>query len=103
VDVGDHLGAGIAERGPRLPGFREEVQIFDAVDTQPRPLSEGGWLDEPMLAGRKAREQPVGSLGLLGGFLHDAAHQEELRIVAPMPFGVDGLHTLLLCKPISVW
>jgi hypothetical protein len=92
VDVGDHLRTGIAERDPCVPGFLHKTQIFGAVDARPRALTEHRGLDEGVLAGLQPCQQPVGAFGLFGGALDHAAHQEELRIVAAMQFGVDGLH-----------
>jgi hypothetical protein len=48
-----------------------------------------------MLAVLQALEQAVCALGLLGGALDDTANQEELRIVAAVQFGMDGLHSTL--------
>jgi hypothetical protein len=42
--------------------------------------------------GANTGEQPVGALGLFGGFSHHAAHEKELRIVASMLFAIDRLH-----------
>jgi hypothetical protein len=55
-------------------------------------LSEFGRLDQRMLARLQPAKQPIGALGLLGGTLDHAAHQEELRIVASVQLGIDGLH-----------
>ena len=93
MDVGDHLRAGIAERGPGVPGLAEERQIFRAVNPRTRPLPERGRLDQSMLAVLQPLEQAVGAFGLLGGALDDAANQEELRIVAAVQFGMDGFHS----------
>ena len=62
------------------------------MDPRARPLPESRRRDQIVLAGRQACEQSIGALGLLGGALDDAPHQEELRIVAAMEFGVYGLH-----------
>ena len=62
------------------------------MDPRPRPLTENGRRDQIVLAGLQSCQQTIGALRLLGGALDDAAHQEELRIVAAMQFGVDGLH-----------
>jgi hypothetical protein len=58
----------------------------------PRPLPERDRFDQIVLARLEPREQPIGAFGLLGGSLDDAANQEELRVVASMQFGMDGLH-----------
>ena len=92
MHVGDHFGAGIAERAPGVPRLLQKAKIFGAVDPRPRPLTENGRRDQIVLAGLQSCQQPIGALRLLGGALDDAAHQEELRIVAAMQFGVDGLH-----------
>src|SRR5206468_6933085 len=93
MDVADHLGAGIAERGPGVPGLAQERQIFRAVDARAGTLSELGRFDQLMFAVLQPLEQAVGALGLLGGALDDAANQEELRIVAAVQFGMDGFHS----------
>jgi hypothetical protein len=92
VDVRDHLGAGIAKRGPGLPGFLEEAQVFRAVHPRARALAKGGRRDQLVLAGLQPGQQPIGTLGLLGGALDHATHQKELRIVASMQLGIDRLH-----------
>ena len=62
------------------------------MDPRPRALTENGRRDQIVLAGFQSCQQPIGAFGLLGGALDDAAHQEELRIVAAVQFGIDGLH-----------
>src|SRR6478672_6941012 len=94
MHVSDHFGAGIAERAPGVPRFLEKAKIFGAVDPRPRALAENRRRDQIMLAGLQSRQQAIGALGLLGGALDDTPHQEKLRIVAAMQFGVDGLHTV---------
>ena len=89
VNVGNHLRPGIAQRRPFVPGFRQKAQIFRAVHPGARPLAERNGLDELMGAGGKPLEQTVRALGLFGGAPDHAAHQEELRVMAAMPFGVD--------------
>jgi hypothetical protein len=59
------------------------------VHPRARPLAEQGWLNELVGSGSEPPKQPVGPLRLFGGAFDDTAHQEELRIVAAMPFGVD--------------
>jgi len=93
MDIGDHLRTGIAERDPGIPGFLEKTQIFRAVHARPGTLAKDRRFDQRVLAGLQSREQSIGALGLLGGAPDDAPHQEELRIVAAMQFGVYGLHT----------
>jgi hypothetical protein len=93
MHVGNHLRAGIAKRSPGVPGFLKETKIFGAVHPRPRPLTESRWHDQFMLASLQSCQQPIGAFRLLGGALDDAAHQKELRVVASMQFGVDGLHT----------
>jgi hypothetical protein len=63
------------------------------VDPRARPLAENRRRNQIVLAGFQPREQSIGALGLLCGALDDAPHQEKLRIVAAMEFGVDGFHT----------
>ena len=94
MNVGDHLRTCIAKGRPGVPRLLQKTKIFGAVDPRPRSLTEHGRRDQVVLAGLQPCQQPVGALGLLGGALDDAAHQEELRIVAAMQFGVDGLHTV---------
>lgn len=93
MDIADHLRAGIAERGPGLPGLAQERQIFRTVDARTRSLPECGRLDQLMLAVLEPFEQAVGTFGLLGGPLDHTANQEELRIVAAMQLGMDGFHS----------
>ena len=92
MHVGDHFGTGIAKGLPGVPRLLQEAKIFGAVDPRPRSLTENGRRDQIVLAGLQSCQQTIGALRLLGGALDDAAHQEELRIVAAMQFGVDGLH-----------
>ena len=92
MNVGDHFRTGIAERGPGLPGFGEKAEIFRTVNPCTWALPEHSGRNQFVLAGLQSREQPVGAFGLFGGALDDAAHQEELRIVAAVQFGIDGLH-----------
>ena len=94
MHVGDHLGTCVAERRPGVPGLFEKAKIFGTVHPGPRALTENGRRNQVVLAGLQPRQQAIGALGLLGGALDDAAHQEELRIVAAMQFGVDGLHAV---------
>ena len=54
-----------------------------------RSLAERNGLDELMGAGGKSLQQAVRALRLFGGAPDHAAHQEELRIMAAMPFSVD--------------
>jgi hypothetical protein len=93
MDVADHLGAGIAECGPGVPGLAQERQVFRAVNARAGPLPECRRLDQLMLAVLQPLEQAVGALGLLGGALDDTANQEELRIMAAVQFGMDGFHS----------
>src|ERR1700758_4290157 len=90
MNVGDHLRPRIAKRRPGFPGLAEKVQIFGAVHPRPRPLSEGGRRNELMLAPLQSREQPIGTFGLLGRALDDAAHQKELRIMTLVLFAIDS-------------
>ena len=92
MHIGDHLGPGIAERRPGIPGGREKVQIFRTVHARPRPLPEHRRRDQLVFARRKPCEQTVGTLRLFGGALDHAADEEELRIMAAMKVGVDGFH-----------
>ena len=92
MHVGDHFGACIAKRTPSVPRLLQEAKIFGAVNPGPRPLTENGRRDQIVLASFQPRQQTIGALRLLGGALDDAAHQKELRIVAAVQFGVDGLH-----------
>jgi hypothetical protein len=62
------------------------------MDPCPRPLPEDIRRNQVVLARLEPREQPVGTFGLLGGALDDAANQKELRVVASMQFGIDSLH-----------
>ena len=85
--------------GPESPSA---VQASHASARKPRysglctlargPCPNSNRLDQIVLARLEPREQPVGAFGLLGGSLDDAANQKELRIVASMQFGIDGLH-----------
>ena len=82
----------------------EKAQIFRTVHARARALAEFGRRDQIVLAGLQPFEQPVGALGLFGGALDHAAHQEELRIVAAVLFGIDGLHvdtpvSTKFCRP----
>ena len=83
----------IAQGGPSLPGFREEIQIFRAVDPRPGTLPENDRRYQLVLSRLEPGEQPISAFGLLGRALDNAAHQKELRIVASMQFAIDGLHT----------
>jgi hypothetical protein len=96
MDVGDHFRAGIAQRRPFLPGALEKAQIFRTVHPRARPLAEQGRLNQLVGSGGKPPKQPVGPLRLFGGAFDDTAHQEELRIVAAMPFGVDRFQLYFL-------
>ncbi len=51
MDVGDHFRAGIAERGPGLPGFGEKAEIFRTVNPRARALPEHGGRNQFVLAG----------------------------------------------------
>src|SRR5207342_2288804 len=93
MHVGNHFRAGITQRSPRVPGLLEKTKIFGTVDPRARPLPESRRRDQGVVAGLQPCQQPIGTLGLLGGAPDDAAHQEELRIVAAVQFGVYGLHT----------
>ena len=62
------------------------------ADPRARPLTESRRRDQDVLAGLQPCQQPIGTLGLLGGAPDDATYQKELRIVASMQFGVNGLH-----------
>ena len=84
---------GISERAPGVPGLGEETEIFSAVNSRARSLPEYGRLDQLVPARLQSCQQPVRAFRLLGGALDDAANQEELRIVAPMQFGVDRFHS----------
>jgi hypothetical protein len=94
MHIGDHFRTGIAERAPGLPRLLQKAKIFGAVNPRPRTLAETRRCDQIVLACLQSRQQPVGALRLLGGTLDHAAHQEELRIVAAMQFGIYGLHTV---------
>jgi hypothetical protein len=74
MHIGDHLGPGIAEHRPGVPGGREKIQIFRTVHARPRPLPEHNRRDQLVLARRKPRQQPISALRLLGGALDHAAH-----------------------------
>ena len=92
MHVGDHLGTAIPKCCPGAPCLGEEAKIFGTMHPRPRPLPEHDRLDHIVLAGLEPREQPIGAFGLLGGSLDDAANQKELRVMASMQFGMDGLH-----------
>src|SRR3954452_1449748 len=62
------------------------------MDARARRLAEMYWRDQLVIAGLQSYQQAIRAFGLLGGALDDAAHQIELRIVAAMQLGVDGLH-----------
>jgi hypothetical protein len=62
------------------------------VDPRPWTLAENGRRDQIVPAGFQPREQSIRALRLLGSAPDDAPHQEKLRIVAAMEFGVYGLH-----------
>ena len=67
------------------------------MNPRPRPLPERNRLNQFVLARLEPGQQAIGTFGLLGGALDDAANQKELRIVAAMQFGIDGLHRILPC------
>src|SRR5262249_19601933 len=81
------------ERRPGVPGLCEEGEIFRTVDSRARPLPERDRLDQLMPALLDPPKQSIGALGLLGRALDDAAHQEELRIMAAGQLGIDGVHS----------
>ena len=92
MHIGNHLRACIAKRAPGIPRLLEETKIFGAVHAGARSLTENSRCNQIVPAGLQPCQQAVGAFRLLGGALDDAAHQKELRIVAAMLFGVDGLH-----------
>jgi hypothetical protein len=78
-----------ADYSPQVPARKRR---YSALCTRARSLPERRRFDDVMRSGRKALQQPISPLGLLGGAPNDAAHQKELRIMASMPFGVDRFH-----------
>src|SRR5207249_10643816 len=72
----------------------QKAKIFGAVHPRPRPLTENSRRNQIVLAGFQSRQQTIGALRLFGSALDHAPNQEELRIVAAMQFGIDGLHTV---------
>ena len=76
----------------RRPRLGKKAEILGTMHPRPRPLPERDRLDQIVMACLEPREQPVGVFGLLGGSLDDAPNQKELRIMASMQFGIDGLH-----------
>ncbi len=92
VDVGDHLRAVIRQRLPFLPGLRQEGEVVRAVDPGPGAGAVGLRRHHRVVSGLQPGEQAVGPFRLVGGGLHLAAHQEELRVVAAMVLGMNGLH-----------
>ena len=103
MHVGDHLGPGVAQRRPGVPGLGEEAQIFNTVNARSRPLPKHGWRDQFVLARGKPCQQPVGALGLLGRAHDHAADEKELRIVAAVQFAVDGFNWRLPWPKEKSW
>ncbi len=98
MHVRDHLSAGIAKGGPFLPGIRKKAQIFGTVNARAWALPEGNRLNQRVLSRSQSLEQSVGAFGLFGRAFHHTANKKELRIMAAVAFGIDGLHKV---SPLS--
>ena len=95
MDVGHDFGA--RTRRPFARGDLQEVDIVRRVHRGGRPGAIRSRRQDRVAGRTRGGQQAGGALRLLGAALPGAAHDEVLRVVLGVLFGIDDLHDVTLC------